>query len=259
MGSVQYGRPRLKKQTDGGIMSDTKENGINEEHKIEKKLETNEEIDAEFDRVFDAGGSEHLLETRSPEQIQSDAANAILERGIPIEITVENPGPLHRLGILPKIRTFTIRPIKLGALLQIAKIINSMPKPDVSNSASISPVEAAVKHIITHQEPLISIAVFAIQNRESDPWYWPFSTFLLERYIRANLSANNLLTLFSIVTQQMGCTDFLASILSVGRLNVMTRKQTEGITSISGKQSEALSSTSDSIGTKSCGDEVGKT
>lgn len=219
--------------------------------KIMKEFKTSEDIDAEFERVFD--------DKRSPELIQADAANALLERGIEFDVTVDRLGPLHRIGLLPKKRTFTIYPIKLGALAQIAKIINSMPKPDISATSAISPVDAAVAHIITHQEPLISIAVFAIQNRESDPWYWPFSTFLLERYIRANLSANDLLTLFSIVTQQMGCTDFLASILSVGRLNVMTRKQTEGITSISGKQSEASLNTSDLTGTKSCGDEAGKT
>lgn len=192
----------------------------------------------------------------TPDEIQVNAAKAILEQGIEFDVTVNIPTILHRIGLLKLRKTFKIYPIKLGALLQIAKEINSI-SIDFKDDETV--IEATIETIINNKDKLVKVAAIAILNRKCSK----YRIYFLHKYLDRNLSASELLKIYNLVTQQMGITDFLASILSVKGMNIMKTKanqskETEGNTSISGKQSDRSLNTSDSDGKKSSGDEVGK-
>jgi len=172
------------------------------------------------------------------EEVQSRAADAILENGVPFDVTVDRLRWYHSLFRLKGRKTFTIYPVKLGALLEIAKIINVI-KLNIKGSESI--IESSVDNILRNKDGLVDVVVMAIINSKGHP----VKRYFLRRYIDHNLNAHELMKIFELIVVQMRVSDFLASILSVKGMNVMrTPTDNDGVIegngSTSGKQSEVL-------------------
>ena len=186
---------------------------------------------------MEADVSKMEITETDPGKIQSRAADAILENGVSFDVTVDRLRWYHKLFRLKGRRTFTIYPIKLGALLEIAKVINVI-KLDIKAGESI--IEKSVENILRNKDALVDVAVMAIINSKGHP----IRRYFLRRYINNNLNAHELMKIFELITVQMKVSDFLASILSVKGMSVMrtpTGKDgvTEGNGSTSGKPSEA--------------------
>lgn len=180
------------------------------------------------------------------------AATAVLEEGVDFTVTCDRPSIIDRIryrtfrGAIR--RTFVIYPIKLGTLLRISKLLLSMKtvSPDKQGLGDF-----AASAITDNTGIMVEIAALAIVN---DNRKTPKS---LIRYLDRNLSARELRTLIDIVMLQMDIVDFFGCMVSMKSLNLFGTMNQE--TATSGEQSEALSNTSASDGTKSSGEEAGRT
>lgn len=177
-------------------------------------------------------------------KIVGQAIDTILEGGVDFKVNVNRPNVLHKLGILKKSKTFVIYPIKLGALAQISKVLQSIDIKDLTEGNLIS---AGMDAIYKYHDQLLEILAYAIHNEKGAP------PEALKRFLEANLSAQESLVLLNLVIRQMSVSDFLACMVSVGRMNLMGTAQT------SGELPGGVSATSGSHGKKSSGDEASQT
>ncbi len=151
--------------------------------------------------------------------------NALLQKGIDFDITVNNPSIFHRLKILPKIRIFKIYPACAGVLLNISEIILTMENiGDLDNDENL--FETGLKNIIANKDKMLDVVSLAVLNRKISNPYLMVRKWLIKRFLDRNISTNELLQLIQIALMQMGVTDFLASTVSIKRMNLMgTAKQ----------------------------------
>ena len=162
--------------------------------------------------------------------IEARALGAILEEGVDFTVTVNRPGILHRVRILPKARVFSIRPLVLGTLVRVSKILSGMDVISLDGACSeAGAFSAAIDGMNRNMDGLVDVLATAIHNRESNP---PAS---LRRFLRANLTPKEATQLLGIALGQMGVSDFLGFMASVNALSVTGAKTTV----ISGNQSEA--------------------
>ncbi len=157
------------------------------------------------------------------EIIAPKVINALLQKGIDFDITVDHPSILHRLKILPKIRTLTIYPIKLGSLFNISKIILTMGNIEDLDNEDL--FETGLKNIIANKDKMLEIVTLAILNRKISNPYLIMRKWLLKRFLDRNISSNELVQLVQIALLQMGVTDFLASFVSIKRMNLVEAKR----------------------------------
>jgi hypothetical protein len=157
-------------------------------------------------------------------KIQADAIKTILDNGVEFDVTVNNPCILHKIGLLPKEKTFVIRPIRLGTLLNISRILSEMESTEISDSIDL--FQAGIAEIVKHKDKILTVVSLAILNcRET--WFTKIRLFFLRRYLNDNLTAKELLQLLILVTNQMDVRDFLASTVLIKKLNLIETGKTE--------------------------------
>jgi hypothetical protein len=166
----------------------------------------------------------------------------VLQEGVDIEVTVASPRWYHRLGIVPKTRTYTIRPSTPGTLIRISEILLGIDYETIKEPAD------ALKHI----DDLVTVAALAIENRNGNP------PKTLIRYLRDNLNMSELLHLSQIVVEQMRVDDFFVSMGLMRSMNIL-KPEKRATPPTSGKPSEALSNTTASDGMKFCGTSASQT
>ena len=157
-------------------------------------------------------------------KIQADAIKTILDNGIDFDVTVNNPGIFHRIGLLPKIRTYNIRPIRLGALLNISKQLSEMESTEISDNIDL--FQAGIAEIVKHKDKILTVVSLAILNSR-ETWFTKIRLIFLRRYLNENLTAKELLQLLILVTNQMDVKDFLASTVLIKKLNLIETGKTE--------------------------------
>ncbi len=163
-------------------------------------------------------------EIKEPEKSEEEIIapkiiNALLQKGIDFDITVNNPSIFHRLKILPKIRIFKIYPICTGVLLNISEIILTMEKFEDLDSEDL--FETGLRNIVANKDKILNIIALAIMNREINNPYLALQKWRLKRFLNWNTSTNELLQLVQIGLAQMGVTDFLALSVLIKRMNLM--------------------------------------
>ena len=169
-------------------------------------------------------GSEINTPVLNAKQIQSDAIKTILDNGVEFDVTVNNPGIFHRIGLLPKIRTYNIRPIRLGALLNISKQLSEMESTEISDNIDL--FQAGIAEIVKHKDKILTVVSLAILNSR-ETWFTKIRLIFLRRYLNENLTAKELLQLLILVTNQMDVKDFLASTVLIKKLNLIETGKTE--------------------------------
>ena len=169
-------------------------------------------------------GSEINTPVLNAKQIQADAIKTILDNGIEFDVTVNNPGIFHRIGLLPKIRTYNIRPIRLGALLNISKQLSEMESTEISDNIDL--FQAGIAEIVKHKDKILTVVSLAILNSR-ETWFTKIRLIFLRRYLNENLTAKELLQLLILVTNQMDVKDFLASTVLIKKLNLIETGKTE--------------------------------
>jgi hypothetical protein len=171
--------------------------------------------------------------------------DALLQKGTEIEITVANPGLLHKLGFKRSVYQYTIRPLYTGALLEICRLLDQIDFKDLEkinlegNTPFSDVLRIMVKNIVSHSEKLNEILAWGIFNR-------PRVTFLAKRkyrklvkIIRDNLDNAERVRFLNVIIQHMGTQDFLAFMVSIRGMNPMETGST------SGKSLEDSTTTSD--------------
>ncbi len=200
-------------------------------------------------------------------ELKQEMVDAILEKGVDFAITIANPTLyqrfLNRCHLLSLQKGFMLHPIKMGTLLQIARIFitineeqldllnDSDKKNKIDNYGSF--LKTAFILINNDGEKLVKIIAYALYNKRGKP------PKRLIRFLQENLDARELLKVLILVVRQMDVSGFLACMVSVTSLNITeTRKRKrKSKSTIHGEQSEDLSNTFDSPEKKSSGDTLG--
>ena len=131
----------------------------------------------------------------------------MLQEGVDFEILGRN-----------KTRKLKIYPIKLGVLFEIASIINTMTKIDVDKKSDL--FDIGIETICHNKDKMLEITALAIINSQKSP-VRSIKKWFLVRYLDRNLDPNELLTLIQLVTTQMDVTNFLASFVSIKKMNIL--------------------------------------
>jgi len=170
------------------------------------------------------------------EKISAQVLKTILQDGVDFEVT------RRRKGLFGSKRKFIIFPIKLGALFEISKIILTMENIDALKDEDV--FSAGIKTVVANKDKMLDIVALAILNRKTTLW-GKIRKWGLVWYLDRNLDARELLRLVQLVIVQMDVTDFLASFVSIKRLNMVEAINRRN-TSTGGKSSEDSSNISDS-------------
>lgn len=151
---------------------------------------------------------ETAIDKTAPEILRT-----ILQDGVDFEVTNHRKKP----------RKFIIYPINLGTLFNISKIILTMK--DIESLDGDDLFVIGVKNIADNKDKMLEITALAIMNRRIVTPLGRLKKWRLKRYLDNNLSAGELLKLVSLVIAQMDVQDFLASFVSVKRLNLVEAKK----------------------------------
>ena len=170
------------------------------------------------------------------EDNHSDKVNETLqERPIVFDITVDKPNIWHKLGLLPKKRTYTIYPLPLRPLALLSQEVNKLVLKEkefeklVNGKASIlDEVKSTMPFIEQNYQPLIRAIGIAILHKE------PSKKFL--RFIGNNIDPKELHEITSLLIQKFDLSFFLLSISYLKGVSVMPENR-----STHGNSSEAQS------------------
>jgi hypothetical protein len=184
------------------------------------------------------------VETEVAKKIAPEIVRTILQDGVDFEITSNRKSLFSRK---PVSRKFIVYPIKLGVLFYISKIILSMKEMEPADGENL--FAAGIKNITENKDKMIEIVALGIVNQRLSLWT-RLRKWRLARYIDKNLSAQELLRLVKLVIMQMDVTNFLASFVSVKRLNLMEATKKKATTSTIGESSGESLNISDSPLTK---------
>lgn len=154
----------------------------------------------------------------NPETLQK-VGEAILQEPIRFEIDVIPQNFIERKlqdwGIRPRTKVYSIRPIVLGNLIRISKIIS---KIDVSALKEGNLLEGNYKIMEKDGEGLARIVAIAISNTKAGP------PERLVKFLLWNFTSAELAGIVLLVLRQMGLQNFMNTIISIRGLNVLDRK-----------------------------------
>lgn len=164
-----------------------------------------------------------------PETLEK-VSDAILEQPATITVDVIPQNGIQRKmqhwGITAKQRVYTIRPLTLGTLIRISRILLgiNMALPDRDKI-----LEVNYETIDKHGEKLARIIALAIRNNRSEP------DEKLEKFILQNFNCKEMFKVLSLVVSQMDLTNFMSSIISIKGMNVLADRSAS-VTSANGKE-----------------------
>ena len=167
---------------------------------------------------------EAKITLESGKEITQEAVDAILEKGVDFKITMSDPSLLcrllQRLKILPIEKIFIIKPIRLGTLLKIAKILETIEPESLEvlkNEKADGIFGVGIKSIIENKDKIVLIVAHAIDRKKAKP---PRS---LIKFLDENLTPKELFKILTLVIRQMDVTDFLACMVSATqKMNLLT-------------------------------------
>jgi hypothetical protein len=153
------------------------------------------------------------LSEADSKKVKQEAVDALLQEGIDFFIDVNRPGPLRRIGILPKSYKFVLYPIYLGTLQRISKIMVDMEFADKVSQENFQ--EMGIETMAKHTEDLINIVAIAIHNKEGKP------NKRIKKILKRHTTPTELLGLVSYVMMQMDVSGFMKSIISVKGMSLI--------------------------------------
>jgi len=149
-----------------------------------------------------------------------NAGKTLLQEPVILEVDIH---PRHRLhgwmqdyGFLPSKRRLTIRPITLGNLVRISRLLLEMDTRAIDMGNIL---EANYRLIADHGMQMARIIALAVHNQRTEP---PDS---LVHFIRDHFTARELAHAAGIVLKQMDLQSFMTTIISVKKMTVMSPKE----------------------------------
>jgi hypothetical protein len=155
----------------------------------------------------------------------NQVADTLLETGIKVTITE----PAARVPVWRRmfkkqqnnVYELVLPQLPLGKLIQISKLVNTIQPDLLQGKAGV--MDAAHAAINAHGETVIMIAAIALSKQRNEPEKW------LVRLIRDNVTAKELLVIFTAILQQLDVTAFMSSIISIRGVNLIKMNpQTQG-------------------------------
>ena len=158
-------------------------------------------------------------EQKAKEVIAREALQTVLQEGVDFEVTYNRTNRFRRILHLPTAKKFFIYPINLGTLMRISTLVLSIERKDEPEGDDY--FEYGLQTIVTNKDTMLKIAVHAVMNSPCTSVFEKVRAWMLRRFLDRNLSARELLQIISLVIAQMDVTDFLASIVSIRRVNMV--------------------------------------
>lgn len=152
-------------------------------------------------------------------KVRKQTADTVLQEGVDFFITVNKPSLLHKLGLKPLKRSFNIKPLVTGTLLQISKIIEEMKVLSEETMKDRTLLDVGVDQVNENKDHLIKIIAFAIHNGPGQP-----SRQLL-KFLDHNLTPKEMLQVLSVAVRQMDVMSFLSSIMSVKGMSLLNPRE----------------------------------
>lgn len=164
--------------------------------------------------------------------MMKDIAETINTEPVDFQVTVANPGILHRLKLRKTIKTFIIYPTCLGTLLQIAKIISSVERLNTKPENNETFLESSIKNIINNAKLISEVIGLSIWNRKYSEnsfirFFQKMRVRSISRYIERNLDSYETFTIMKLVVDQMEIQHFLAIMVTMKGLIVIPEHVTE--------------------------------
>lgn len=148
--------------------------------------------------------------------IQRTALDAILNEGVDFTIKVANPSLLHKLNLRPLERQFILKPLVVGSVIRITKVMLDMEFPEEKVSAEDF-VKQSISLMNTNVPKFVEIIAYAITNQETNP-----SVSLL-KFLKDNLTQQEIMSLLSIIVEQLNIKDFMSSIISLKGVSLIKK------------------------------------
>lgn len=154
------------------------------------------------------------------EEILKEVANAVTQEPVFVNVTILPRNRIHKLlqkkKLMPAKRTLVLEPVTLGTLIRISKLLVGI---DVGVFDMQSQLESSYKVIERYGDTAAAIVALAIKNAKERP------SPALVRFIKSNLSTQELLYVMSLVLRQMNVTGFMATIISMKGLNMLQKTE----------------------------------
>jgi hypothetical protein len=148
-------------------------------------------------------------------KILAEVADTVIAKAIEFEITIQPRNWLHRWlqekNLRPTKKRFSIRPIVLGSLLRISKLLLTV---DTRNLQKIS-LDVFHRFVDGNVETCIEVLAIAVHNCRTEP---PRS---LKNLLRDNVTPAELAKLLQLVLHQMDLRNFTNAIISIRGLSVL--------------------------------------
>jgi hypothetical protein len=148
---------------------------------------------------------------QTPASAPADMLRTMLQDGVDFEVTSKRKGK-------KTVRKFVVYPINLGTLLLISKIIGNMKGVDLKDGQDM--FSTGIGAVAENKDRLIDVVVQGILNHRITSPIDIYRRWEMRRYFDRNLSSRELLQVIHLIIAQMDVTDFLASIVSVKRMDL---------------------------------------
>ncbi|MFN3341903.1 MAG: hypothetical protein ACK40M_04355 [Flavobacteriales bacterium] len=151
-----------------------------------------------------------------PDHVLAAAVDTITEKTFNFDITIVPKGKVHallqRFRLARKKVSFELRPVSVGTLYRISKMILSL---EIDNGAELNQLTRSYLRVKENAECIIDICAAAIHNQKSEA---PDS---LKALIRDNLTSQELMKLMALVVNTLAIENFIVSIVLVKGMNVL--------------------------------------
>lgn len=151
-------------------------------------------------------------------KVEKKSIDTILQEGIDFYVTVNNPNILHKIGLLKKKHYFVLKPLVLGTLLRISKIMVDIKFKEQIDKENWQ--EQGIAAMAEHINALVEIIALAIRNDESK------ASRKVIKILKKNATVTEMLAITSYVLGQMNVSDFMKSIISVKGMSLIKPEET---------------------------------
>ena len=141
----------------------------------------------------------------------------LLDKPVTIEVVFEDHKFLRNLGVLRRSKSWTVQPTRLGAFMDICKVLLriSLTQEEMERST----LEMALKYGALHGEDLLDALAIAIHNKEGKP------PRRIKRILRRNVNNAQLLGLLKTVIGLLNVNPFTTSIILISGMSLLKRPE----------------------------------
>lgn len=153
--------------------------------------------------------------------VLKDVASAVTHESMDLVVTIIPCNAIHALlqnwGLLPTKRVLAVRPVTLGTLIRISKLMLTI---DTAALEKGNVLDGNYQLIEQHGKTVAGVIALAIHNNREKP------SPRLVRFILTNFTAKELLAAMATVLRQMNVQTFMTTIISVRGMNVLAKGET---------------------------------